>query len=134
MLVGPSSAQAAIQRGGVTVHRRRCGVLKLLLDLHCRIGDADLQTSYFGDAGYLNRLGEALGGLSDQVWEDFVALFIRRATQQDPGRVTRVPYLYHFPEDLNLYLVLLDSDLCQILRNMMSKWSFIWVRQEKDHF
>ena len=127
MLIGPASAQSVVQRGGVTVHRRRCAVLKLFLDLHCRVGDADLNTSYFADMEYLGRLGQALGDLGDSVWEDFLGLFIRRATQQDPGRVTKVPYMFQFPEDLNLYVALLDSDLCQILRNMMSK-SFLRVR------
>ena len=122
MLIGPTSAQAATSRGGVTIHRRLVQVLKLVVDLHVRVSDADLATAHFSDTDYLCRLGACLGDMSTAVWDDFVALLIRRSTGQDPGRVTRTPVLYTFPEDLVLYRALLDTDLCQALRNMMSKF------------
>ena len=121
MLIGPTSAQAAESRGGVTVHRRQLKLLKLVIDFHARIGESDLQTTYFGCTDYLHRLGVAFGDFSDSVWSDFVGLLIRRATGQDPPRVTRTPMMVTFPEDLVLYKALLETDLCQCLRNMMCK-------------
>ena len=132
MLIGPSSAKCATSRGGVTIHRRQVCVLKLTVDLHVRIAEAELSTPHFGDVDYLGRLGAYLGGLSDCVWDDFTALLIRRATGQDPPRVTRTPLMYNFPDDLSLYRALLDSDLAQTLRNMMSEYLF-WTLLV-DHF
>ena len=127
MLIGPSSAQGVTSRGGVTIHRRQVSVLKLVVDLHVRISEADLGTPHFGDADYLGRLGAYFGGLADCIWDDFTALLIRRSTGQDPGKVTRTPVLYSFPGDLPLYRALLESDFCQALRNMMSKFYFIEI-------
>ena len=122
MLIGPSSAQSVVEKGGCTVHRRRVKVLKLLVDLHCRVSDADLNTACFNDVGYLSRLGQALNEMPDHVWDDFVAVAIRRITGQDPARCTRTPLMGQFPEDLVLYKCLLESDFCQTLRSMMSKF------------
>ena len=126
MLIGPSSAQAIVDKGGCTVHRRRVKVLKLLVDLHCRVSDSDLQTACFNDVGYLSRLGQALNEMPDHVWDDFVAAALRRITSQDPARCTRTPLLCVFPDDLNLYKFLLESDFCQTLRSMMSKYLYSW--------
>ena len=121
MLIGPLSAQHVCDLGGVTIHRRKVSVLKLIVDLHCRIGAADLQTSCFGDVDYLGRLGSALGEMKCHVWDDFTSVVLRRITNQDPPRATRTTIAYSFPEDLTLYLKLLETDLCQAIRNMMSK-------------
>ena len=110
MLIGPTSAQFIIEKGGCTVHRRRVKVLKLLVDMHCRISDADLGTACFNDVGYLSRLGQALNDFPDHIWDDFVAIVIRRVTNQDPARCTRTPIGYSFPEDLPLYKCLLETD------------------------
>ena len=121
MLIGPSSAQAVVDRAGCTIHRRKCEILKLLIDLHVRISETDLNTTCFNDTSYLGRLGVALGEMPNHVWDDFAALLLRRSTGLDPARTTRTPLLHTFPDDLKLYQQLLETDLCQGLRHMMSK-------------
>jgi len=121
MLIGPLSAQNVCDTAGVTIHRRKICVLKLAIDLHCRVSAADLQSRCFGDIGYLERLGTALGEMSGYIWDDFVATVLRRITNHDPPRATRTSISYTFPDDLVLYRQLLETELGQAIRNMMSK-------------
>ena len=139
MLIGPLSAQNVRDLGGVTIHRRKIAVLKLAVDLHCRVGAQDLQTSCFSDFGYLERLGCALGEMKPHIWEDFVGDVIRRITNHDPPRATRTSISYSFPDDVVLYKQLLETELGQAIRNMMSKYFFhgarnlfYWLRVELE--
>ena len=128
MLIGPMSAQNVVDNGGVTIHRRKVAVLKLAVDLHCRIAAVDLQSSCFSDVGYLERLGAALGEMEPHLWDDFVSTVLRRITNHDPPRATRTSISYSFPEDVVLYRQLLETELGQAIRNMMSK-SLFMVRE-----
>ena len=80
-----------------------------------------MDTDSFNDPSYLCRLGEALGCASPTMYDDFCGLALRRATNQDVGRACRTPMFFQFPDDLPLYLGLLETDFGQMLRNMMSK-------------
>ena len=71
MLIGPLSAQNVCM-GGVTIHRRKISVLNLAVDLHCRIAACHLQSTCFGDAGYLERLETALGKIAPHLWDVFI--------------------------------------------------------------
>ena len=123
MFIGPAGSQKLCSLGGDTVHRRRITVLKILIDFHCRVSARDLESDSFSDPTYPCRLGEALGTASSTIYDDFCGLALRRATNQDVGRTTRTPMYFSFPEDLPLYLGLLETDFGQMLRNMMSKFT-----------
>ena len=85
-MIGPSSAQAVVDRAGCTIHRQKCEILKLLVDLHVCISESDLSTPCFNDTSYLGRLRVALGVMLNQGWDDFAALLLRRSTGLDPAR------------------------------------------------
>ena len=134
MLIGPLSSQNVIDMGGITVHRRKISVLKLAVDLHCRLTSDDLRRPCFGDVQYLERLGSALGEMQPHVWDDFVGTVLRRITNHDPPRATRTSISYSFPEDLVLYKQLLETELGQAIRNMMSKSLCLWCEKTKISF
>ena len=86
MLIGPSSAEAVVDRAGCTFHCQKCEILKLLVDLHVCISESNLSTPCFNDTSYLGRLGVALGEMPNHGWDNFAALLLRRSTGLDPTR------------------------------------------------
>ena len=127
MLVGPAGAQEFCTREGSTIHRRKVQVLRLCIDFHCRVASKDLSSAAFGDPHYLSRLGEALGNMAPSTFDDFCAVALRKGTNQDVGRATRLSMFFSFPEDLPLFTALLETDLGQSLRMMMSKYKILYL-------
>ena len=121
MLVGPAGSQEFCTRAGSTIHRRKIQILRLCVDFHCRVSSTDLATPAFGDPHYLSRLGEALGNMKPSTFDDFCAVALRKGTNQDVGRATRLSMFFSFPEDTPLFTALLETDLGQSLRMMMSE-------------
>ena len=126
MLVGPAGSQEFCAQKGSTIHRRKVQVLRLCIDFHCRIASQALSSPAFGDPHYLSRLGEALGNMAPSTFDDFCAVALRKGTGQDVGRTTRLSMYFTFPEDLALFTALLETDLGQALRMMMSKFSILF--------
>ena len=124
MLLGPSGSEKICSLGGSTIHRRTIRVRGLMMDLHFRLDDSKLCTSAFGCPAYLGRLGQALGDLHGRVFQDFVGTFMRICVGDDHLRILRTCIYYEFPDDLKLYQGLLESDLGQHLRVMMSKFYY----------
>ena len=121
MLIGPASSQKIVQKGGVTVHRRSCKIRGFHIDLHIRVDDHDMSTSAFGDGDYCCRLGMALGEMQPHVFDDFIGVYIRSAVGDEYARIARTSIFYEFPGDLTLFKSMLECDLSQLMRNMMSE-------------
>ena len=109
MLVGPAGSQEFCAQKGSTIHHRKVQVLRLCIDFHCRIASQTLSSP-------------ALGNMAPSTFDDFCAVALRKGTGQNVGCTTRLSMYFTFPEDLSLFTALLETDLGQSLRMMMSKF------------
>ena len=122
MLIGPAGSQKVVVKGGTTVHRRSCRVRGFAIDLHIRIDDRDMITTAFGGGDYCCRLDLALGKMAPWTFDDFIGAYIAGVVGDDHNRIARTSLFHEFPGDLTLFKLLLECDLSQLLRNIMSKY------------
>lgn len=123
MLLGTqASTRLQTEFSGVTVHRRSVKSKKeYFADLHVRVRDALATSTAFGGMNYLNMLGQELGAMDGDVYQDVVDFFINYLTMTAPGNVGDTTVLGIFPGDFGLYARMTDTALYRSLRFMMCK-------------
>ena len=108
--------------GGVSTHRRTLNLFRYFFDAHIRVREMYLGTSAFNGNGYLASLGTELGAMDSKTYEDFVRCILLWMRQQYPTRpMDSTPILCSFPNDHELYHLLMQTEFYRIIRFMLSK-------------
>ena len=121
MLLGTqASSRLQTEFSGVTVHRRSVkSKKKFFADLHVRVRDALVTSTAFGGVNYLNMLGQELGAMDGDIYQDVVDFFVDYLTITAPETVGDTTVLSVFPGDFGLYARMTDTALYRSLRFMM---------------
>ena len=108
--------------GGVSCHRRTLQVYRFFLDCHVRIREAFIGTSAFEGPGYMASLGHELGAMDSKTFENFIRCVLMWVRKEYPTRpVDGAPFLCSFPNDHELYQVLVQTEFYRLIRFMLSK-------------
>ena len=121
---GPPAARRVEEFSGATIHRRSLILADLMIDLHLRVAQCLLGTMEFSSGNFLNALGQELGNLSPELYEELMTTFIKAANGPMGGKpLTRLPVLFQFQpgEDNVMYKAIGKTRFFGVLRYMMCK-------------
>ena len=135
----PAAKKLCTDYGGSTVHRRSLVLCDLYIDFHLRLSAQQMASPCFNSAEYYHGLGREFGGLTADIFEEFVRAFMDGSRGPLRGRpLTKVPILFAFApqQDLEMYKVVARTKLFSLLRYMMSKFTtvVVFVIQLKLYF
>lgn len=127
MYSGPPAARRLEEYSGSTIHRRSLICANIIVDLHLRIAQHLLGTMEFSSGSFLNSLGQELGNLSPEMYEELVEAIMKASHGPMGGKpLTRLPVLFSFKpnEDTAMYKSIGKTRVYGALRFMMCKLLF----------